>query len=57
MVGVMITDKITEETTKEITIDKIMDDIIIENRGRKVKVMHLYSTFQMGNALPKTLYM
>ena len=23
----------------------------------KVKVMHLYSTFQMGYALPKVLYM
>ena len=38
VVGVMITDKIIEETTIEIIIDMIMDEIIIENKGIELQV-------------------
>ena len=38
MIGVTIADKNTEETTIEITIDKIRDEIIIENKGIEIEV-------------------
>ena len=38
MIGDTITDKIIEETTIEVTIGKIMDEIIIENKGIEIEV-------------------
>ena len=38
LVGVMITNKFTEKTTIEVNIDKIMDEIIIENKGTGIEV-------------------
>ena len=38
MIGETVTDKIIEETTIKVTIGKIMDEIMIENRGIEIGV-------------------
>ena len=38
MIGETVTDKIIEEITIEVTIGKIRDEIIIENKGIEIEV-------------------
>ena len=38
-------------------VNSINVTILLKKKKKKVKVMDLYSAFQMGYALPKALYM